>query len=274
MTSPQHAKWIRLGMQWHLARPLVALRDRLRTYGYTVYDLGDTRHLDHIPPEDHTPYSETGWPGTTPYGWVTAIDIMPPPNNSLPSLQALGGQIFGDREADLDEVSWLKYMNWGPVDDRHAVHDQWQPNHVRSSSTDVGHIHLSSRSDVTQSTVGDSYDPVARLRGEDSEMSSKEVNDIVNLLIGGISTAGYADQDSDPLNDAAAKMNLNILSGKLDQVIKILGQFGAGQPPASSGAPVDIATVVAALKSDEGQAAIRAATYPASFQAAQDAEKS
>lgn len=160
-------------MQWQLARPLVALRDRLRSYGYTVYDIGDTRHLDHIPPEDHTPYSETGWPGTTPYGWVTAIDIMPPPDNSLPSLQSLGGQIFGDRQGNVTGVSWLKYMNWGPVNNRTAIHDQWQPNHVRRSSSDVGHIHLSSRSDVTQSTVGDNYDPVARLRGDLEEMEDE-----------------------------------------------------------------------------------------------------
>lgn len=160
-------------MQWQLARPLVALRDRLRRYGYTVYDIGDTRHLDHIPPEDHTPYSETGWPGTTPYGWVTAIDIMPPPNNSLPSLQSLGGQILSDRQAGVNGASWLKYMNWGPVNNWTAVHDQWQPNHVRRSSSDVGHIHLSSRSDVTQSTVGDNYDPVARLRGDLEEMEDE-----------------------------------------------------------------------------------------------------
>lgn len=175
MTSPQHQRWIRSGMQWRLARPLVALRDRLRGYGYTVYDIGNTSHLDHIPPEDHTPYSETGWPGTTPYGWVTAIDIMPPPaGRGLPSLQALGGQIYDDMQAGHDGVRWLKYMNWGPVNDRSAVHDTWQPDHARRSSSDVGHIHLSSRSDVTQSDVGDDYDPIARLRGQQEEDMTPE----------------------------------------------------------------------------------------------------
>jgi hypothetical protein len=261
-------------MQWQLARPLVALRDRLRRYGYTVYDIGDARHLDHVPPEDHTPYSETGWPGTTPYGWVTAIDIMPPPTSkALPSLQALGRRMHDDRNAGYDGASWLKYMNWGPADDRHAVHCKWQPSHQQLSSGDVGHLHLSSRSDVTQSMVGDNYDPVARLRGQsegDGDMAEKDVIDIVNLLINGTSTAGYADKDTNPLNDAAATMNLTILGGKLDQIITALGKLGgAVQPPTDSGTPVDIATVVAALKSSEGQEAIRAAA----FQAAQDAER-
>ena len=172
MTSPQHAQWIRSGRQWQLARPLLVLRDRLRGYGYTVYDLGDTGHLDRIPPEDHTPYSETGWPGATPYGWVTAIDVMPPsstqPRTGLPSLQSLGGQLFADRQAGVPAARWLKYMNWGPADDRHAVHDRWEPGHQRSMSDDAGHIHLSCRSDVTSAKYGDAYDPIARLRGLDN----------------------------------------------------------------------------------------------------------
>lgn len=35
MTSAQHAAWIKRGSPWRLARPLLALRDRLRGYGYT-----------------------------------------------------------------------------------------------------------------------------------------------------------------------------------------------------------------------------------------------
>ncbi len=161
-------------MQWQLARPLVALRDRLRRYGYTVYDIGDTRHMDHVPPEDHTPYSETGWPIATEYGWVTAIDIMPPGGGGLPSLQALGAQLAADRNTGVKAALWIKYMNWGPVDNQHAVQDRWQPGHSRGSSGDVGHIHLSSRSDALRSTVGDLYDPVALLRGQAGQDQQEE----------------------------------------------------------------------------------------------------
>ena len=161
MTSAQHRRWINSGLTWTLAFPLAYLRDRLQRYGYVVYDIGNTEHLDHIPPEDHTPYSETGWPGTTPYGWVTAIDVMP--NPTLPSLQALGAQLYTDKEAGI--AGFIKYMNWGPNSDAHAVHDSWEPNHARESSTDTGHIHVSCRSDYIASTDFNAYDPIARLKG-------------------------------------------------------------------------------------------------------------
>jgi hypothetical protein len=166
MTSAQHRKWINAGLTWQLARPLVAVRNRLRSYGYTVYDIGNTGHLDHIPPEDHTPYSETGWPIKTAYGWVTAIDIMPDGARAkgLPSLQQLGARLYADRQSG--RAPWIKYMNWGPDSDSHAVQDSWKPDHHRYSSSDTGHIHLSCRSDALGDTSADTYDPVALLRGQ------------------------------------------------------------------------------------------------------------
>jgi hypothetical protein len=170
LTSRQHARWNSLGLRWQLAWPQVALRDRLRRYGYTVYDIGDTRHLDHVPPEDHTPYSETGWPiKATEYTWVTAIDIMPPPSRGLPSLQRLGAQMLGDRKAGHGGITWLKYMNWEPVGNNTGpcYHEQFQDGGYRQfSSSDRGHIHLSCRSDALRWTSGNTYDPVARVRGQ------------------------------------------------------------------------------------------------------------
>lgn len=167
MTSWQHAKWLAAGGHWQVAEPILQLVIILRYHGYTVYTLGDKGHLDHVPPEDHTPYSETGWPIATPYGWVTACDIMPPPAKlGLPSLQELGDVLTTDRQAGLKAASWIKYVNWGPVDNRHAVHDSWMPKFHRKTSGDVGHVHLSCRSDKIHFTGATGYDPVARLRGE------------------------------------------------------------------------------------------------------------
>lgn len=165
MASPQHAAWMRAGSSFRLARPLAKLRDRLRGYGYTVYDIGNQQHLDHQPPEDHTPFSATGWPVKTPNGVGTAIDIMPPAAGSgLPTLAELGMQILADRMHGDAEADWLKYMNWEPGDGG-CYQESFKPGHVRVRSTDRGHIHLSQRSDMVDSTLADSYDPVARIRG-------------------------------------------------------------------------------------------------------------
>jgi hypothetical protein len=159
MTSAQHARWNRAGRPAQLARPLARLRDRLRAAGCTVYDIGNTTHLDHQPPEDHTPYSETGWPGPSPYGWIMAIDIMPPPaGRGLPSLQTLGRRLVDDRNGGA--APWIKYMNWGPVSDGTAVQDRWMPSYQRRTSSDTGHIHLSIRTDYHASTAFDDYNPL------------------------------------------------------------------------------------------------------------------
>lgn len=167
MTSKQHQLWINRGSPFRLARPLMSLRDHLRAAGYTVYDIGNNAHLDHQPPEDHTPYSETGWPQKiAPYGVGCACDVMPPPKDSgLPSLQVLGERLHDDKTAG--RADFIKYMNWGPVDDSHAVQDRWQPGHERRSSTDIGHIHLSVRTDFVDSTAFDSYNPLAAVMAAD-----------------------------------------------------------------------------------------------------------
>jgi hypothetical protein len=159
MTSWQHQAWIDRGSPFVLCRPLAALRGRLRAAGYTVYDIGNSSHLDHQPPEDHTPYSETGWPGTSPYGVGMAIDIMPPPAGSgLPSLQVLGRRLFDDRQAG--RAPFIKYMNWGPTSDGAAVQDRWMSGWARWSSSDTGHIHISCRTDYATSAAADGYDPL------------------------------------------------------------------------------------------------------------------
>jgi len=159
MTSRQHQDWLNHGKpDSGLALPLQLLANTLAAAGYTVYVYPNDAHLDAEPPEDHTYYAETGWPGNSPKWWRHAIDIMPPPGGrGLPSLTTLGQTIFNERQAG--GVTWLKYMNW-PSDGSlsHAVHDRWQPNHVRSSSSDTGHIHLSSITGVE--TRDDSYNPL------------------------------------------------------------------------------------------------------------------
>lgn len=166
MASQGYRDWIAAGKPFTLAAPAKRLRDTLRGYGYTAYDIGNERHQLADPPEDHMPYSATGWPNRSPRWYGFALDIMPPPAGSkLPTLPQLLGQIYADKMAGHPGVAWLKYMNWEPQGPSGpCYHDKWQPSHVRTTSGDRGHGHLSGRSDhyLTDTTGG--YDPVARYR--------------------------------------------------------------------------------------------------------------
>lgn len=168
MATQAYWNWVSAGRPWKIAAPVKQLGDRLRGYGYTVYYLGadDRSHLQANTPEDHCPFSFTGWPVAHPYPYVTALDIMPPPAGSgLPSLQQLGAQIVADRNAGVPGTEWLKYLNWEPDADwsGRCWHDSWQPSFARRDSSDRGHIHGSGRSDKV-TDPGPVYDPVARIR--------------------------------------------------------------------------------------------------------------
>lgn len=158
-----YTQWSADGRPFRLARPVADLTAVLRRYGYTVGTIGNSAHLTARTPEDHTPYSATGWPRPSPYPWGHACDVMPPPaGKGLPSLAQLGAQIAADRQSNLPGISWLKYLNWTTSVGR-CVHETWMPEHKVRGSHDTGHIHLSARTDHTR--VASAYDPVARIRG-------------------------------------------------------------------------------------------------------------
>ncbi len=68
MATQAYANWVRAGRPWKVAAPIKAMGDRLRGYGYTVYYLGsdDASHLQASRPQDHCPFSVTGWPVAHP----------------------------------------------------------------------------------------------------------------------------------------------------------------------------------------------------------------
>ncbi|GAA2347009.1 hypothetical protein [Dactylosporangium salmoneum] len=240
MASRQHLAWLARGGKWRLCAPGIQLRDQLRAAGYTVYDLGNEEHLDHQPPEDHTPYSATGWPArTAPYGVVFAVDIMPPDNVArakagkppLPSLQVLGRKLHDDKAARLFPP--IKYINWGPVDDQHAVHCSWQPGHAQTSSSDTGHIHISFRTDMAD--WSGAYDPL----GGDLGMSASEI--IEAWAVGMPKTSGGSTVEPvkwrvrDEAWQAATSAQLSALTAAI-------------QAMAKGGTSVDTAAVIAAVR--------------------------
>lgn len=217
MTSRQHQDWINHGKpDSGLCLPLQLLENTLSAAGYVVYVYPNDAHLDAEPPEDHTYYSETGWPHASPKWWRHAIDIMPPPGGkNLPSLQALGQTIFNARQAG--QVTWLKYMNWPSHGNlNRAVQDRWEPNHSRGSSGDTGHIHLSSITGVE--TLDSSFNPLTNIVivGSTTPGGTVVLGDDDILAIADAVCQGATTKGSLPASHLITHTNLLSLSAKLD----------------------------------------------------------
>lgn len=256
MTSRQHQDWINRGKpDSGLALPLQLLANTLAAAGYTVYVYPNDAHLDAEPPEDHTYYAETGWPHASPKWWRHAIDIMPPPADKphLPSLTTLGQTIFNARQAG--QIAWLKYMNWPSTGSlQHAVQDRWEPTHARGSSSDTGHIHLSS---ITGVEVLDApYNPLTSVVLADSvtedDMSALFTDNLAREL-----DAMFNAKDTVLLDTGGGVMKP--FQVPLVALIKASAAPVDVQALAAALAPqlgVDAEAVVAALQSDAGQAAL------------------
>lgn len=158
MTCTTYTCWRNDGSPWSDCQPTKDFVAMLRRHGYTGpgVGIGDQSHLTAQPPEDHTPYSHTPWPGAQPYPRIMAFDLMP---NSGIDILALSGQIFDDKMSGHPALAPLKYMNWTDSAGN-CWHDSWQSNHTRYPSSDRGHSHFSWRTDYVNSTLLSTYDPL------------------------------------------------------------------------------------------------------------------
>lgn len=102
---------------------------------------GDDDHMHAVPPEDHTPFSWTGWPIESPFGWIFACDW------SGPGFARQHRFWIWERNTN-HCAPWLKYINLS------GTHHSWQPDYERRSSSDGrGHGHTSFRSDFTHQSA-------------------------------------------------------------------------------------------------------------------------
>lgn len=167
MASQAYYDWVKAGKPYVRARPTMECLKLIQGYGYTVYDYPDDPHLTASPPEDHTPFSATGWPIASKRWVGHAIDIMPPSAAAIAAgaipLPQLARQIIRDKNAGVPGTGWIKYMNWT---DEEGVcrQERWMPDHETRSSTDKGHIHISGRSDkdTSDEVTATGWDPVRR----------------------------------------------------------------------------------------------------------------
>jgi len=178
MADSAYFRWVAAGKPYNVAYPARDLKATLKGHGYVVYDYPNEAHQKADPAQDHTAYSETGWPIESPEWWGHALDVMPPPAGArskinglpLPPIHVLSAQILKDRKAGHDGIDWLKYMNrpaTSAIYSQPFYQERWTPTYDRRTSTDYGHIHLSARSDWTKrsTTATRAYDPVARAQG-------------------------------------------------------------------------------------------------------------
>jgi len=186
MPSQAYYDWIAKGSPFTLALPCRDLQKLLQGAGYTVYAYPNNDHLFAEPPEDHTPFSATGWPGTNAFGYGHAIDIMP--HSGLMSIDALARNIIAAKHANVVGTQWIKYINWTDANGK-AHHISWQPTEVTRDSADAGHIHISCRSDYTRSGIVlmSGWNPL-----EDNAMTISWDDDVIPA------PANAADHDTNP----------------------------------------------------------------------------
>lgn len=168
--SPAYYVWISNGKPYKLIRPAAALQGALRGHGLTVYDYPNEAHLRASTPEDHTPFSATGWPVKSAYGVGHAIDVMPRSDSAAGRAENadIARKLIADRNASVPGVLWIKYINW--TDEAGICRqERWTPNHTSRTSTDKGHIHISGRSDCDNDTRADTYDPMRGFAAGDED---------------------------------------------------------------------------------------------------------
>lgn len=143
-------QWRRDGAPHALALPIAQIHGQLVTMfgsaavAEAVGTLGDPRHLSAKLPEDHCPFSQTGWPIYSPYPAIHAID------DQLPGFRRRYEWYIDQRRRGW--AMWVKYINLD------HLHYSWQPTEARRTSTDdPSHGHLSIRSDWTLQSIANDW---------------------------------------------------------------------------------------------------------------------
>ena len=173
MASQGYRDWLNAGRPYTLIRPAAALVAALRGHGLTVYHYPNAAHLEATTPEEHTPFSVTGWPGTNKRWNARGVDIMPRSSSAAHRKENadIARQLIRDRDGGHPGAMWIKYINW--TDENGTCRqERWMDasaplRRTTRLSSDKGHIHISGRSDVDNDDRADGYDPIARKQGDD-----------------------------------------------------------------------------------------------------------
>lgn len=195
MASQAYRDWLKAGKPYTLIRPAKALQKALQVHGLTVWDYPNDAHLKAGTPEDHTPFSATGWPNTNRRWKARGLDVMPR-SSSLEHRREnadIARRLIRDRDAGVPAVMWIKYLNW--TDENGACRqERWTTagkplQRTTKSSTDKGHIHVSGRSDADDDPRADGYDPLSATTPSPAATGddvSKQTDDIIAAWMNGV----------------------------------------------------------------------------------------
>lgn len=149
MATAAYKAWVKAGRPWHAANIVNDYRQPLIEAGWRAGGLGtigDEAHLQAETPQDHTPFSATGWPGQHPYPLVLALDVSDMTATDIP-LDALVD--YWILEASAGRTPWVKYINWQGR--KFDVRNAWAP---RPTAGHYDHAHISFRTDWADRSVG------------------------------------------------------------------------------------------------------------------------
>lgn len=145
--------WDKLGRPLEPARPIREVVERLRVaypraaeaHLFSWY--ADEAHYQAEPPQDHTPFSATGWPLESPRWVVFATDVMHRPDQGVDCFDLFPYWLY---EAKAGRMPWLKYLIWQAK--RYDLRNDYAPV---DASGHFGHVHLSARTDHQHTSLGD-----------------------------------------------------------------------------------------------------------------------
>jgi hypothetical protein len=142
--------WDRLGRPLEPATPIREIVERLKVAFPRAKNLfgwyANEAHYTAVPAEDHTPFSQTGWPVPDPQWVVCATDVM-----HRPDLGVDCGKLFPYwlAEARAGRTPWVKYLIWQAT--LYDVRNGWRPQANRGH---FDHVHISTRTDHINTHLG------------------------------------------------------------------------------------------------------------------------
>lgn len=152
MAAAAYYAWGRAGRPLEPCQPIRDYVNRLkvafpRAAAAHIFGWGaDESHYVANPPQDHTPYSATGWPLPSPKWWVFATDAMHRPDLGVDCNVLFP---YWLAEAKAGRTPWVKYLIWQAR--IYDVRNGWAP---QKSSGHFDHIHISCRTDQRYTSLG------------------------------------------------------------------------------------------------------------------------